>query len=138
MIKLLIIGNLGADAVIKEVGGSSYISYSVCHTERSRDGKEFSTWVNVMQKTNDSNPKILPYLTKGTQVYVEGNPSAGAYVDGDGKARASLSLWSFKVDLLGSPRGSENASPQEVKQKPKKEAINYDDVMEDDSNNLPF
>ena len=134
MIKLQIIGNLGADAVIKEIGESAYISYSVCHTEKNRDGKEFSTWVNVMQKTKDANPRILPYLTKGTQVFVEGNPSAGAYVDGDGKARASLSLWSFKVDLLGSPRIAEDVVPQ--KTKPKNEAINYDDVIVEDD--LPF
>lgn len=115
MIKLQIIGNLGADATLKQVGEATYISYSVCHTEKNRDGKEFSTWVNVMQKTRDSNPRILPYLIKGAQVYVEGNPSVGAYLNNEGKATGSLSLWSFKVDLLGSPRDSASQNNQHHK-----------------------
>lgn len=118
MIKLMIIGNLGADAEMKNINGRNYISYSVCHTEKSKDGKEFSTWVNVMQNAFDENPRILPYLNKGSQVYVEGNPSVGAYIANDGNAKGSLTLWAFKVELVGGRPQQEQRAPQQQYQAP--------------------
>lgn len=133
MIKLQIIGNLGRDAEMRIVGEKHYISYSVCHTEKGKDGREFSTWVDVMQSSRDAEPKLLQYLKKGSSVYVEGNPSVGAYKDNEGNAKASLSLWAFKMEFAGGrrneePRENRNEEPTSTRQSP----------QEEDDSDLPF
>ena len=39
MIKLLVIGNLGKDAVVNNVNGKSVINFSVAHTEKYKDAQ---------------------------------------------------------------------------------------------------
>lgn len=121
MIKLQIIGNLGKDAEMKTINGKNYISYSVAHTD-----KEFTTWIDVMQFTRDENPGILPYLTKGTKVYAEGNPSTSAYATKDGIAKASLTLWAFHVQLLGTKTRTSEEPQQQQYQAPQQSPTDED------------
>ena len=106
MIKLMVIGNLGRDAEMKSINGKNYISYSVANTERDK-----TTWIDVMQFTKDANPAVLKYLTKGSKVYVEGNPSVNAYKNKNDEVKASLSLWTFGVELVGKGEVANNSSP---------------------------
>ena len=50
MLKLQLIGNLGQDAVVNNVGGKNVINFSVAHTEKYKnsEGTEVSktTWVS--------------------------------------------------------------------------------------------
>ena len=39
MIKLQIVGNLGKDCIVKEVGGKNVINFSVVHSERYKDSQ---------------------------------------------------------------------------------------------------
>ena len=127
MIKLEVIGRLGADAEMKSINGQNYISYSVCHSERGKDGKDHATWVNVMQMSKDSQPKLLDYLTKGTMIYTEGNPSVGAYIK-DGTAVGSLSLWTFKLELLGKGEAKQEKRNIDSYVKPTADTNNKDDL----------
>ncbi|MBY0348928.1 MAG: single-stranded DNA-binding protein [Hydrotalea flava] len=104
MIKLQVIGNLGKDAVVNNVNGRNVINFSVAHTERYKDAqgaqKERTTWVECAYWTDRT--AIAPYLKKGTQVYVEGQPDVRTYATQDGRQGASLSLRIASVQLLGS------------------------------------
>ena len=75
MIKLQVIGNLGADCIQKEVNGKTVINFNVAHSEKYKDAqgnlKERTTWVNCAYWTDKT--AIVPYLTKGTTVYAEGS-----------------------------------------------------------------
>lgn len=68
-----IIGNLGCDAEKKTIKERDYVSLRVALTirEKDEDGKyvEKTHWVDVLYRYND---KLLPYLTKGSVVYVQG------------------------------------------------------------------
>ena len=46
MIKLQIIGNLGADCIQKEINGKNVINFNVAHTEKFKDAQG-----NVVEKT---------------------------------------------------------------------------------------
>lgn len=104
MIKLLLIGHLGKDAIEKEVGGAKVINFSAAHTEKWTDKqgnkKEKTTWVDCNYWTEKTG--ILPYLKKGTQVYVEGTPEADTYQNQQGSPVAVQRCRVFSVQLLGS------------------------------------
>ena len=103
MIKMQIIGNLGKDCVVNTVNGKNVINFTVAHTEKYRDSQgnnqEKTTWVDCAWWTDRT--AIAQYLTKGKQVYVEGQPEARSFQRNDGTPGASLSLRVREVQLLG-------------------------------------
>lgn len=107
MIKLQVIGNLGKDALVNNVNGKNVINFTVAHTERFRDAqgnqKDRTTWVDCAYWTDRT--AVAPYLKKGTQVYVEGQPDVRTYTTQDGRNGASLTLRVLSVQLLGSRPG---------------------------------
>lgn len=108
MIKLQVIGNLGKDCVLNNVNGKNVINFSVAHTERFKDAqgqqRDKTIWVECAYWTERTG--IAPYLKKGTQVYVEGQPEVRTYQTQDGKQGASLTVRVASVQLLGArPEG---------------------------------
>ncbi len=104
MIKLTAIGNLGRDAVMNTVSGKNVINFTVAHTEKFKDAqgnqKDKTVWVDCAYWTEKTG--IAPYLKKGTQVYVEGQPDVRTYTTKEGVNGATLSLRVLSVQLLGS------------------------------------
>ena len=103
MIKMQIIGNLGKDCVVNTVNGKNVINFTVAHTEKYKDSQgvnqEKTTWADCAYWTDRT--AIAQYLTKGKQVYVEGQPEARSFQRNDGTPGASLSLRVREVQLLG-------------------------------------
>lgn len=103
MIKLQIVGNLGADCIQKEINGRSVINFNVAHTEKFKDGqgnlKEKTIWVNCAYWTDRT--AIAPYLKKGQMVYAEGSPEAEGYLNKDNQPAATLRMRVQNVQLLG-------------------------------------
>src|ERR1700712_4614574 len=103
MIKLQIIGNLGADCIQKEINGKTVINFNVAHTEKFKDAqgnvKEKTTWVNCAYWTDRT--AVAQYLTKGRTVYAEGSPEVESYTSKDGQPAATLRMRVLTVQLLG-------------------------------------
>ena len=114
MIKLQIIGSLGKDAIVKEVNGKQVINFSVAHLEKWKDAqgnqKERTTWVEAAY-WNDSQ-KLAQYLTKGSQVFIEGSPEADAYLANDGSAKGTLRVRVMNIQLLGGKREAQPGQQQ--------------------------
>jgi single-strand DNA-binding protein len=104
MIKMQVIGRLAKDCVVNTVNGKNVINFTVAHSEKYRDSQgnnqEKTTWVDCAYWTDRT--AVSPYLTKGTQVFVEGTPEVRTFTRQDGTAGASLSLRVREVQLLGS------------------------------------
>lgn len=104
MIELKIIGRVGADAEVKNINGRFVMSFSVAHTEKWTDKQgnkqERTTWVSCSQ-WSDKSPGVAPYIKKGGIVYVSGAPSADAYNNQAGEAKATLRLDAKQIELLG-------------------------------------
>jgi len=113
MIKLQIIGRLGKDCVVNTVGGKNVINFSAAHSEKYKDSQgnqqEKTIWVDCAYWTDRTT--IAQYLTKGTQVFVEGTPEIRTFTRQDGSAGASLSLRVREVQLLGSRGDSGGGAP---------------------------
>ena len=103
MIKLQVIGNLGADCITKEINGKNVINFNVAHSEKFKDSmgnlKERTTWVNCAYWTDRT--AVAQYLKKGKTVYVEGSPEAEAFTNKEGQPAATLKLRVFNLQLLG-------------------------------------
>ena len=104
MLQLTVIGNLGADAEVKEANGNKFVSFNVAHTDRwvDADGTvhESTQWVGCALSGDGGN--LLQYLRKGTTVFVLGRLRTRVY--SSEKARgfvAGLDLSVQHIELVG-------------------------------------
>lgn len=103
MERFTIIGILGADAQLRESNGRQFITFDVAVTTRFKDKatgelRERTKWVSCLRngKTNAD-----AYLTRGTQVYLEGDVEATAWKDRDGNIQCGLKMHVWNFQLLG-------------------------------------
>lgn len=104
MLVVEVIGNLGADAVIKDLNGKKYIAFSVAHTESYTDSQnqrhERTTWVSCLKQGEST---VINYLKKGTRVFVRGDLSAKTYEAG-GMVQVGINCRVRELQLLGGNR----------------------------------
>lgn len=114
MIKMQVIGRLGKDCTVNTVNGKNVMNFTVAHSEKYKDSQgtlqEKTIWVDCAY-WNDRTA-VAQYLTKGTQVFVEGQPEVRSFQRNDGTSGASLSLRVREVQLLGSKNDSSGGSYQ--------------------------
>lgn len=104
MLELQVIGNLGADAQVKEANGSKFVSFNVAHTERWVDAAgvyhESTTWVSCAWSGDGG--KALPYLVSGQKVFVSGRASQRIYSSPTEKKMVpGLNLSVTKLEFIG-------------------------------------
>ena len=140
MIKMQVIGNLGKDCIVNTVNGKNVINFTVAHTEKYRDSQgnnqEKTTWVDCAYWTDRT--AVAPYLTKGTQVFVEGTPEVRSFQRSDGTSGASLSLRVREVQLLSRKSDGGIPSPQGYDASASKQQSPAAAGMEDVADDLPF
>jgi single-strand DNA-binding protein len=113
MVKIEIIGRLGKDATVNQHNGKYVINFSVAHSEKYKDsnGTEINKTVWVECSYWSEYTRIAQYLTKGTQVYVEGQPEAKTWTSNTGQTNASLSCKVRRIELLGSAQQQGTTTP---------------------------
>ena len=117
MIKMTAIGHLGSQATLNNVNGKQVINMNLAHSEKYKDAQgnivNKSVWINVSWWQESS--KILQYLQKGSQIFVEGLPSVDTYKNKEGQIMPQLKLRATMVQLLGGNKQENNnqqAAPQ--------------------------
>lgn len=113
MLQQILIGNLGADAEFKSENGHEFTAFRVGHNEswKDADGNKQSRtqWVDVVM---NGKPNVLPYLKKGTMVFVIGSVTTRIYSSAkDHCMKAGLQINAQRVELLG---GSNEAVPRQL------------------------
>lgn len=104
MLKVEIIGNLGADCEIKESNGSKFVTMRIAHTTNyvKDDGtkQESTIWVDVT--LNNAESKVIPYLKQGVRVFVRGNGSLRVYSSKKDRCmKAGLTVSASEIELVG-------------------------------------
>jgi single-strand DNA-binding protein len=116
MIKMQVIGRLGKDCIVNTVNGKNVMNFTLAHSEKFKDSQgnlqEKTIWVDCAY-WNDRTA-VAQYLTKGTQVFVEGQPEARSFQRNDGTPGASLSLRVREVQLLGGRADNAGGSYQQT------------------------
>lgn len=108
MIKTDVIGRLTKDATSKEINGKNVINFSVATDTGYGDSKK-ALFVECGYWTEKTG--ILPYLKKGDQVFVSGEPSIREW-ESNGKSGVSLQLRVHSIELLGGSKKSEESGNQ--------------------------
>ena len=102
MLHFSVIGNLGADAEVKNFSSGDYVSFRVAHNFRDGD-KDRTQWVSCLMRGNGG--KLIDYLKKGSLVYVTGRGAARAFSSQITKQfEIGLDLTVERVELLSSAR----------------------------------
>lgn len=114
MLKVELIGNLGADVEIKESNGSKFATMRIAHSDRWTDEqgnvKESTTWVDVTMNNTES--KVLQYLKAGVKVFVRGTARLRVYSSQKDRCmKAGLTIIASEIELCG---GSSDEVPREL------------------------
>lgn len=128
MIKLQIIGNLGADAQIQQTqSGDQVINFTVAHSEKDKQGNQQTTWVRCSKFVRQGeSTAVAQYLKKGTKVFVEGKPKVNQFTNQAGQTQASLDLLANMIELLGGQQQAQaQAQPLNPYQQPAPAAPTY-------------
>ena len=94
-----LVGNLGKDAEMKDVGDHKLLSFAVACSTGFGD-KKVSSWYNC-QLWGNRGEKLQDYLKKGTKVYVNGELTLREYDKKDGSKGMSADINVNNVELLG-------------------------------------
>lgn len=156
--KVILVGNLGRDPEIRHLpSGDAVANIAVATTDKWKDKqtgeqKEQTEWhrVSFFGKLAEI---VGQYLTKGSQIYIEGKLQTRKYTDKDGVEKFATEIRADSMQMLGSRGGDggqqgnaprqQNAAPQQrqaapqQRQAPRQQPQNnsgFDD-MDDD---IPF
>ena len=111
-----IIGNIGNDATRENANGSEYLRFSVAVNDRRGETQQ-TTWVSVFTRQLS----LLPYLKKGTKVFINGKPSFKVFYSQNlNSHQTGISLNANTIELLGSKREEEDSVQEPVAEKPAK------------------
>lgn len=104
MFKVEFIGNLGADAQVKDSNGSKFIAMRVAVSDRwtteSGEKKERTNWIDVT--INNPESKLLPYLKAGTKIFVRGNATLRVYSSPKDRCmKAGMSCAASEIEFVG-------------------------------------
>ena len=114
MLKVELIGNLGADVEVKESNGSKFVTFRVADTSRyktqSGEDKEVTNWIDCSYNNVES--KVLPYLKAGVKVFVRGNASLRVYSSKKDRCmKAGLQVSVQEIELCG---GNNDTVPRQI------------------------
>ena len=99
--KISLVGNLGKDPELRFTPqGHAVCSFTLATNEKRKDAEPITTWwkVTLWRHTAEAAAK---YLTKGSQVYIEGRVSIEEWTDRDGKNRYTLDVQATDMQFIG-------------------------------------
>jgi len=111
--KVILIGRLGKDAESKFTpSGTSVATFSIATSWRQKDQqtgewKEHTDWHNIVFWRAEN---VAPYLTKGTQVYIEGRLQTRNYENKEGRKVYVTEVVAEELILLGGKQGGADSS----------------------------
>lgn len=114
MNKVILCGNLGADAELKVTqSGKAFLKFSLATTEtwKDKDGnkQEKASW-HRCQMWGDRAEKLAQHLTKGTKLLVDGSIEYGSY-EKDGVKHYTTDIKVFNVEFTGGKKGDAPGKP---------------------------
>ena len=116
--KVMLIGNVGKIPEVRYLDGSNgqakVATFTLATTERYRDRsgevRENTEWHNIVAWRNTADV-VEKFLTKGTQVYVEGRIRTRSWDDQTGNKRYTTEIIADNLQLLG--KKSDNPAAQQ-------------------------
>lgn len=104
MLKVELIGNLGADVEIKNGNGAQFAAFRVADTNKYKtnagEEKEVTNWIDCTMNNVES--KVIPYLKAGVKVFIRGNANLRVYSSKKDRCmKAGLQVSVTEIELCG-------------------------------------
>jgi single-strand DNA-binding protein len=119
--KVILIGNLGRDPEVRYTpSGTAVANFSLATTENwtNKDGEKQSRteWHRIIA-WGRLGETCGEYLSKGSQVYIEGSIQTNEWEDQEGNKRKTTEIRAWKMQMLGSraqaePLSNESFGPE--------------------------
>ena len=116
MIKVEVIGNLGADAQLQVVNGNKFVSFRVANTDAWTDKqtgeiKKSTQWISC--SLNGDGGALAPYLKKGTKVFIRGNAQFVVFSSAKShQMEVGVNLFVREIELCGGQKDNTQAEQQ--------------------------
>jgi len=106
MLQCTLIGNLGGNAEVKVADGREFVTFRVAHNESYTDSQgtkvDRTQWIDCTMNCSNGRPAVLPYLTAGTLVCVQGTMTTRVYSSEKDRCwKAGVTIHVQKLELLG-------------------------------------
>lgn len=133
--KVILIGNVGKDPEVRDANGTAVASLTLATSEKfkGRDGqtKETTEWHRVVLWDRLAGV-VEQYVTKGSQIYIEGKLTTRKFTDRDGNEKYITEIRAERLQLLG---GKSESRPeprqqprQQTRQQPREEAFEDEEI----------
>lgn len=138
--KVFILGRVGKDVEVKEVGGVKCAAFTIATSERYKDKngevKENTEWHNIVawRTTADICER---FVHKGDQVYVEGKIKYRTW-ESNGEKRYATDIVADKVELLGKRETNNETQHGAAPAAPRVQSTPIVDDLPPDDDGLPF
>ena len=103
MIKIEMIGNLGADAELKQNDRGRYVTFSLYHTERYLDratGEVVTQTTRASVSYSGELGELLSYMKQGFRVFVRGDVQLRTYLGNDHAYHAGLNIRAREIEPI--------------------------------------
>ena len=106
--KVILIGRLGQNPEVREVGTSKVANFSIAtdesYTDRNGNKVEKTEWHRIVM-WNKAAENAEAYLKKGSLVYIEGKLETRSWENDAGEKRYSTEVKSFSFQMLDNKNG---------------------------------
>jgi len=107
--KVFFAGHLGRDPELRFTStGTAICELSIASSFRSKDGKESTTWADVVA-WGPTGEAAAQYLKKGAAVLVEGRLTLDQWETPEGQKRSKLKITAERVHFLGGKTAAQGA-----------------------------
>lgn len=119
MIKVEVIGNLGADAQLQEKNGNRFVSFRVANTDKWTDKAtgqiiESTQWISCT--LNGDGGALTPYLKKGSKVFIRGNAQFVIFSSAKThQMEVGVNLFVREIELCGGQKENQQTAQQPAK-----------------------
>jgi len=142
--KVILVGRLGDDPEMRDAGSTTIASMSIAtdesYTDKSGQEVNQTEWHDVVAFGRTAEV-CQRYLSKGSQVYVEGTLQTSEYTDSDGVDRYSTEIKALSVQFLETPdTGGDGAvsQPDPTPEPTTQERTSEDQDAFEPDDQLPF
>ena len=146
MIKVEIIGKLDVEVKMQKKNGNKFVAFRVANTDKWIDKStgqiiESTQWISCT--LNGDGGALLPYLKRGTKVFVRGN--AQFVIFSSAKTRqmeVGVNLFVREIELCGGQKENQQTAqqPQQPHQQPEQQPAktNKKGNKQQNTDNMPF
>jgi len=137
-----VIGFIGQDAVVKDLGQNQVINFNVAYSEsyvNKATGEKVTKTIWYECAKWGNNTSVAQWLKKGTQVYISGKPNNRAWINEQGAVVVVNGINVLELTLLGGAKSERTTEPANDNPVPRNDVPPSEPMPIDaEADDLPF